>query len=202
MSRTRRWAWILLVCLVLLPALCPPAGAAGPEEVEAAQAEALDLDGLRRAAEGELSGLEIGSGLDLDYGIEQIFDKGRDELPGALRRAVRSAVVLLTVVLLCALAGEVSGSLGAPAELDVTALAGALAVTAASVADIHALIGLGREALDRMSQFSKVLLPTMTAAAAAAGAPSGAAARQLATMLFSDVLLTLINSLLLPLVYL
>lgn len=204
MSRTRRWAWILLVCLVLLPALCPPAGAAGPEEVEAAQAEALDLDGLRRAAEGELSGLEIGSGLDLDLdqGIEQIFDKGRDELPGALRRAVRSAVVLLTVVLLCALAGEVSGSLGAPAELDVTALAGALAVTAASVADIHALIGLGREALDRMSQFSKVLLPTMTAAAAAAGAPSGAAARQLATMLFSDVLLTLINSLLLPLVYL
>ena len=202
MSRTRRWAWILLVCLVLLPALCPPAGAAGPEEVEAAQAEALDLDGLRRAAEGELSGLEIGSGLDLDQGIEQIFDKGRDELPGVLRRAVRSAVVLLSVVLLCALAGEVSGSLGAPAELDVTALAGALAVTAASVADIHALIGLGREALDKMSQFSKVLLPTMTAAAAAAGAPSGAAARQLATMLFSDVLLTLINSLLLPLVYL
>ncbi|MGN8875046.1 stage III sporulation protein AE [Pseudoflavonifractor sp. HCP28S3_F10] len=202
MSRTRRWAWVLLVCLVLLPALCPPAGAAGPEEVEAAQAEALDLDGLRRAAEGELSGLEIGSGLDLDYGIEQIFDKGRDELPGVLRRAVRSAVVLLSVVLLCALAGEVSGSLGAPAEVDVTALAGALAVTAASVADIHALIGLGREALDRMSQFSKVLLPTMTAAAAAAGAPSGAAARQLATMLFSDVLLTLINSLLLPLVYL
>lgn len=202
MSRTRRWAWVLLVCLVLLPALCPPAGATGPEEVEAAQAEALDLDGLRRAAEGELSGLEIGSGLDLDYGIEQIFDKGRDELPGVLRRAVRSAVVLLSVVLLCALAGEVSGSLGAPAEVDVTALAGALAVTAASVADIHALIGLGREALDRMSQFSKVLLPTMTAAAAAAGAPSGAAARQLATMLFSDVLLTLINSLLLPLVYL
>lgn len=202
MSRTRRWAWILLVCLVLLPALCPPAGAAGPEEVEAAQAEALDLDGLQRAAEGELSGLEIGSGLDLDYGIEQIFDKGRDELPGVLRRAVRSAVVLLSVVLLCALAGEVSGSLGAPAEVDVTALAGALAVTAASVADIHALIGLGREALDRMSQFSKVLLPTMTAAAAAAGAPSGAAARQLATMLFSDALLTLINSLLLPLVYL
>lgn len=202
MSKTRRWAWVLLVCLVLLPALCPPAGAAGPEEVEAAQAEALDLDGLQRAAEGELSGLEIGSGLDLDNGIERIFDKGRHELPGILRRAVRSAVVLLTVVLLCALAGEVSGSLGAPAELDVTALAGALAVTAASVADIHALIGLGREALDKMSQFSKVLLPTMTAAAAAAGAPSGAAARQLATMLFSDVLLTLIDSLLLPLVYL
>ncbi|MFR4562353.1 MAG: stage III sporulation protein AE [Flavonifractor plautii] len=37
--------------------------------------------------------------------------------------------------------------------------------------------------------------------AAAAGSPSGAVARQLATMLFSDILITLINRLLLPLVY-
>ena len=40
-----------------------------------------------------------------------------------------------------------------------------------------------------------------TAGAAAAGSPSGAVARQLATMLFSDILITLINRLLLPLVY-
>ena len=52
-----------------------------------------------------------------------------------------------------------------------------------------------------MSTFSKLLLPTVTAAAAAAGSPGGAVARQLATMLFSDVLITLITQLLLPLVY-
>ena len=60
---------------------------------------------------------------------------------------------------------------------------------------------MGREALEQMETFSKILLPTITAAAAAAGSPSGAVARQLATMLFSDILITLINRLLLPLVY-
>ena len=41
----------------------------------------------------------------------------------------------------------------------------------------------------------------MASVTAAGGAPAGAVARQMATMLFSDILLTLINRLLLPLVY-
>ncbi|MFR3922674.1 MAG: stage III sporulation protein AE [Dysosmobacter welbionis] len=83
---------------------------------------------------------------------------------------------------------------------DVVAIVGALAITAVAVADAN-LIGMGREALEQMETFSKILLPTITAAAAAAGSPSGAVARQLATMLFSDILITLINRLPLPLVY-
>lgn len=85
--------------------------------------------------------------------------------------------------------------------MDVTAIVGALAITAVAVSDAHALIGMGKETLENLELFSKVLLPTVTAAAAAAGSPSGAVARQLATMLFSDVLITLVNRLLLPLVY-
>ena len=56
---------------------------------------------------------------------------------------------------------------------------GALAITALAAADTHSLIGLGREALDRMSGFSKVLLPTITAAAAASGSRRGAAVRRI-----------------------
>ncbi|MEG0597349.1 MAG: stage III sporulation protein AE, partial [Oscillospiraceae bacterium] len=56
-------------------------------------------------------------------------------------------------------------------------------------------------AIENMAAFSKILLPTMAAASAAGGAPGGAAARQLATMLFSDVLMTVISGALLPLVY-
>ncbi|MCQ4720951.1 stage III sporulation protein AE, partial [Flavonifractor plautii] len=74
-------------------------------------------------------------------------------------------------------------------------------ITAVAVADANSLIGMGREALEQMETFSKKLLPTITAAAAAAGSPRGAVARQLATMLFSDILITLNNRLLLPLVY-
>ena len=118
-----------------------------------------------------------------------------------VRKALRSGILLLTVVLLCALAeGLYSGS-GAKATSDVVAIVGALAITAVAVADAHSLIGMGREALDHMETFSKILLPTITAAAAASGSPGGAVARQVATMLFSDVLMTLITRLLMPLVY-
>ena len=96
---------------------------------------------------------------------------------------------------------EVGESLGQPGGLDAAALTAAVAVTAVAVSDVRSMVGLGREALDGMNQFSQVLLPTMAAAAAAGGAPSTAAARQLATVLFSDLLLTAIDEVLLPMVY-
>lgn len=139
--------------------------------------------------------------MDLDQGIQYILDTGSGQMVGIVRKALRSGVLLLVVVLLCGLAEGACQSLGGGTELDLVSLVGALAVTAISVADANSLIGMGREALDRMELFSKVLLPTVTAAAAAAGSPSGAVARQLATMLFSDVLMTLITRLLMPLVY-
>ena len=186
-------AWLVLLCC-----LCP-ARASG--EVFSAQSEALDLEGLVDAAEGVLPDLDLTEGVDLDQGIQYILDTGSGQMVGIVRKALRSGVLLLVVVLLCGLAEGACQSLGGGTELDLVSLVGALAVTAISVADANSLIGMGREALDRMELFSKVLLPTVTAAAAAAGSPSGAVARQLATMLFSDVLMTLITRLLMPLVY-
>ena len=169
--------------------------------MSAQQAEVLELDRLQRAAGGALEDLELTDGLALDRGLREILDTGTAAVPGILRRAVRSGVVLLAVVLLCGLTEEVSGALGAEQSFSGAEIAGALAVTAAAVADVHALVGLGREALDSLWNFSKVLLPTVTAAVAASRTPGRAAARQLATMLLPDVLLTLIDRLLLPLVY-
>lgn len=199
-KRTRRGvlgaaaAWLVLLCC-----LCP-AGASG-EKIISAQSEALDLEGLVDAAEGALPDMDLAEGVDLDQGIQYILDTGSGQIVGIVHKALRSGVLLLVVVLLCGLAEGTCQGLGDGTELDTVSLVGALAVTAISVADAHSLIGMGREALDRMELFSKVLLPTVTAAAAAAGSPSGAVARQLATMLFSDVLMTLITRLLMPLVY-
>ena len=163
-------------------ASCPGGGTG--EDAVAQQAEALELDRLQRAAGGALEDLELTDGLSLDRGLREILDTGTAAVPGILRRAVRSGVVLLAVVLLCGLTEEVSGALGAEQSFSGAEIAGALAVTAAAVADVHALVGLGREALDSLGNFSKVLLPTVTAAVAASGAPGAAAARQLATVLF------------------
>ena len=190
----------ILMCLAVL-LLLSGMGAASASDVLAAQSEALDLDALQDAAGDYLPDGALEAGISLDEGLQTILDTGSGQISGVVRKAVRSGVLLLTVVLLCGLAEGLYGGMGVSQTTDVVAIVGALAITAVAVADANSLIGMGREALEQMETFSKILLPTITAAAAAAGSPSGAVARQLATMLFSDILITLINRLLLPLVY-
>ena len=187
----------LLVALALL--LGGQALAASPDAVQEAQAEALDLDGLEQAAREQSVDLAVGTGL--EEGLESLLERFGSLIGGSVGRAVRSGVLLLVTAALCGLAREVGESLGQPGGLDAAALTAAVAVTAVAVSDVRSMVGLGREALDGMNQFSQVLLPTMAAAAAAGGAPSTAAARQLATVLFSDLLLTAIDEVLLPMVY-
>ena len=181
--------------------LAPCALAMDASEVVEAQSEALEMDGLQQSADSYLGGTDIDQGMSLDEGLHAILDTGSAQIGGVLRKAVRSAVLLIVVVLLCALASGLRGGLGGEGPMDTVTVAGVLAITALAVTDVNALVGLGREALDHMNLFSQVLLPAVTAAAAAAGSPSGAVARQLATVLFSNVLMSLISKLLLPLVY-
>lgn len=192
----KRFGICMLCCLLALAGVC-----LGVEEDRLAeQARAMELDKLEREAEGYLGEVDLAAGVDLDEGLKELLDRGRELLPNALRKAGRSGALLLAIVLFCALAEgmtEGSGGTGFP----TAALVGSLAVTTVAVSDLHGLIGMGTEAIDRMETLSKLLLPAMTVTAAAAGTPTAAAARQLATMLFSDLLLTAINRLLLPLVY-
>lgn len=190
------WVALLLLALMLIPA----AGAVNLEELIDRQSEALDTGGLESAAGEYAPEQGLAAEIDLDAGLQQILDTGSGQVFGIVRKAVRSGVLLLVIVLLCGVADGMYGGLG-KTGLDVVTVAGALAVTAVAVVDVNALVGLGRKVLEDMELFSKVLLPTVTAAGAASGSPGGAVARQLATMLFSDVLLTLISRLLLPLVY-
>lgn len=191
----------LLMLLCVLAALVLPVFAAEPD-VPAAQSEALDLDGLQSAGEQWAPGVELDEGLDLEDGLRSVLDTGSGQVSGVLRKALRSGVLLLAVVLLCGLAEGLHSGAGGGGGVDLVSMVGAMAVAAVAVADAHSLIGMGREALENMESFSKLLLPVVTAAAAASGTPGSAAARQLATMLFSDVLITVITSLLLPLLYL
>lgn len=190
-----------LIVLAAVLLMLVPTGTAGAAGVLSAQSEALDLEELKDAAGGALGDVDFEAGISLEEGLDYILDTGSGQIAGVLRKALHSGVLLLAVVMLCVIAGSLNDGLGGKQGVDVTAVAGALAITAVAVTDANALIGLGREALDSMGTFSKLLLPAVTAAAAASGSPSGAAARQVATMLFSDVLMTMITRLLMPLVY-
>lgn len=192
----RRQIVAFLSALVLLSVLT----AASATEVLDEQSKVLGLDELERAA-GEYAPRGDVAGVDLDQGLQDILDTGSGELAGVIHKAVRSGGLLLVVVLLCGLAEGAYAGTGKGESLQTVPIVGALAITAISVSDVHALIGMGQGALTHMEGFAKVLLPTMALATAASGSPGGAAARQLATMLFSNVLMSVITHLLLPLVY-
>lgn len=189
---------LFMLLPLLLALLCLPARASSIGEVRIVQEEDFGLDELERA------GLEQGGtaeyGAALDDGLAELVDTGTRELGGILRRAVRSGVLILVILLFCGLAETVQEGVGGTAARSVS-LAGTLAVTAVAVADVNALLGMGTGAIARMTSFANVLLPTAAAVTAATGAITGAAARQLAAALFSDLLVNLINGLLVPLLY-
>ena len=80
-------------------------------------------------------------------------------------------------------------------------MAGALAITLAAAGSVKTMMGLGQETVEELNTFSKALLPTLSAAVAASGGIVSASVRQVATIFFVDLLLSLIRGLLLPLVY-
>lgn len=190
--------WVVLTALLALPALWLPARALTGDDVLQRQEELIEVDELQRSAEE--NGGEAEYGASLDEGLESLLDTGTRELSGAVRRAARSGALLLVILLFCALAESV-GQEGVKGRVSAANLAGTLAVTAVAAADVNSLLGMGTGAIEKMSSFANVLLPTVAAVTAATGAVTGAAARQMAAALFSDLLISLINGLLVPLLY-
>ena len=86
---------MLLLCLLLTFT----AASAASEEILAEQSEALGLDGLSDAAGEYGPGTDVAE-VDLDDGLRGILEEGQAAAGGVVRKAVRSGVLLLAVVLL------------------------------------------------------------------------------------------------------
>jgi stage III sporulation protein AE len=162
---------------------------------------ALDVEQIEEAAGTENEGLNLSLDLDLGEGIAWLWQKVEDSLGAVVKSTLRTGVLLLLTTLLCGVLNIGQSAFGGK-QLDLTALAGTAAILALAMTDVSSLATLGRETMEEMESFSKALLPTMTAAAVAGGSVTSATVRQTAAMLFSDVLLTLMNRLLMPMVYL
>ena len=80
-------------------------------------------------------------------------------------------------------------------------LVGALVITTIAVGDVNSLLAQGKQAISNMEALGDVLLPTVSMATAARGEPAMAAVKHSITILFSDLLLHLIQNLLIPLCY-
>ena len=190
----RRFMLILALCALLaLPVFAL--------DVEGELAGGLGADALENALPEDaarlLDGLTVRDALQPEGALRRLAATAKETLFGALRGAVGSAATILAIVVLCAVGESVAE--GQTAEY--IGLGGALGVCAAAAGDVTRFIGLGTETLQKLSEFSKALLPCIAAATAAAGAPAAGAARYAASALFFDLLLTLSGSVVMPVVY-
>ena len=192
---------LVLLTVLLVLAACTPGAFA--YDVVAEQAADFGTASLESAlpeqaydAFGELSVADAAQPQSL---LAKLWAYVLHEGGGAVASAARNAALLLAIVFLSALCASlsVSGACG-----KVTQMAGTVAVAALSVTHVTSCITAGSEALATLRDFSKILLPSMCAAAAASGAATSAAAKYAATSLFLDVLLSAETAVLLPLLYL
>ncbi len=195
----KRFIFVLLAALTLT-AVCTPCVCA--YDIASEQAEAFGTAALESALPAQtydaFGALSVADAAHPRPLLQKLWGYVLREGGGALASAARNAALLLAVVFLAALCASLSAS-GACAK--VTQLTGTVAVAALSVTHVTSCITAGSNALTTLRDFSKILLPSMCAAAAASGAATSAAAKYAATSLFLDTLLSAETAVLLPMLY-
>lgn len=162
---------------------------------------AVDTDGLQNAVPDSAAEILGGAGVSeaADGGVfRSIRDWAFGHFSAYFSEAAQSAGAALAVALLCSTAAAAAKAGKTPGY---ALLGGALAIFGVCAGDLHSFLGEVTAALGDLSDFSKALLPTMTAAAAAAGKGASAAARYAVSALFVDILMGVGTSFVLPALY-
>lgn len=160
---------------------------------------ALEVEGLDELWE-QAEGYGVSPDSDVSAGLSQLLARVPGVLGDFLTAGLRTAVKLLAVVLICSL-GHGMEAAGQSQGLSAIRLAGALSITALTMTDVASMIGLGRDTIGRIDVFSAVLLPVMAVLSAVSGEAASGAARQGATVLFSKALVSVMDGVLVPMVY-
>ena len=181
----RTAVFFLLFCLLLTA----PVLAVDTDEMEAA---------LPEAAHEILGDVTVQDAVTADGLWEQVWSWVQKTTFIQIGGAARSACVALAVTLLCSMAGALSADGKTP---EYVLLGGALAIMSACAGDMRSYLAQVQSALTDLSDFSKALLPTVAAAAAASGHGAAGAARYAASALGVDLLMTVGNNAVMPMIY-
>jgi len=184
----------LMLCLLLSP------GARALEVPDGQVEAALGLEELRGAlpaqAEAYMGDLSVQDSISgADGVLRRLYEGALEDLRAQLRGTAESAVSMLTIALLCAVgrSADSGGRMGS-----CILLAGVAGIAGVAAVDVNSFLQQGLRTMEQLVDFSHVLLPSLTAAAAAVGAYSSAAAKYAVTALYMDVLLGLASSVVMP----
>jgi len=115
---------------------------------------------------------------------------------GEFKSALRLCATLLSIVTLFAVT-----SFSAEKYNTVAMIAGALAIAAAMLGSVQSMVHLARDTMDRMQSYSACFLPILASTTVMSGGIQSGSVLYGGTVLFSQLLMRLIGSLLIPMVY-
>lgn len=171
----------LLLSLLLLLVLAPPVSAS---EITAPQVPQSGSALMPEKTETFSDGLR--------FIIREALTRFRPDL----KEAAETCLAVCGAALFVSVAHNFPGSTRQSVQLAGTVLIGFFLLKST-----NSLINLGTDTIQELSQYGKLLLPVMTSALAAQGAPSTSAALYAATAAFNAVLTALLVRLLIPMVY-
>ncbi len=184
----------ILFCVIFIIFLIPTVS--GEEGLY----KALDVPSVIQAVPPGAD-VEFSGNISLADGIMGILNKIKQNILTFFESGIKCVAIICAVSFLCSTVESLEMGGGQNAVRSTLSLVGAIAVTAAASGSITSVIGMGKEFISGIETFSKALLPSVAAAEAACGLPGAATIKAGITLLFSDILITLISSVLLPLVY-
>lgn len=169
-------------------------------EIISQQAEKFGVDKLEEelppAAQLYLDEVTPGT-LDFSGNVSEIVSDSFSKSGGYIRAAVTLMLKTLLILILCRL---VETREHAPTGHAVT-MAGVMALTVCCAADLRTMIGLGKQTMNEMMDFSALLLPVMASAAAASGSTTGAGVLYGITAVSSKILVDFCAQALIPVIY-
>lgn len=190
---------VFLLVLLMIPCFAVPACA------EDIYHEAADETGVYALEEGlpeevrEISGaLKVDGNYDTENALERLWRSLTESIKGELGKNLKTASGLIAISALCALSGSLCS--GKPIKEYIN-IAGCCAVAVSLLGDMDSIVGDTVSALNQLSDYSKAALPAIFTAAATCGALGSAPAKYAATSLALDVLMSLSQKLIIPLVY-
>lgn len=188
---------IMIIHLLLAGVFCKASNIDVFEE----QYRIFEVDDLISHVPDSAKDIEFGETLDFNSGVSMIFDKIRHNFREIFSGGLRTVLTIIAVSVIC---GSVTGLFSAAegkSVKTVSSFVGALAVLAVASDDITGIIGMGSAFINEISVFSRTLLPTVAATEAACGMMGSAVVRANIALMFSDILMSLIKNVFLPLTY-
>ena len=183
----------ILVLLLLLWCIVPACAAEIPEDL---------MDSIPNSAREMLDNADkVYNFTSLSDGLSGLWNRTCKLLAVTVQDSLGGVILVLSAILLCSAAENCFTAAGSGRLFDPVPMVGTLVILLAVGSNMKNLMGLGEETMEELNIFSKALLPTLSAATAAGGGAVAASVRQVATVFFSDLLMSLIRSLLLPLVW-